>query len=1619
MKRLLIFLLLGLQALCISAVAQTTTYPVQVNAYLQPPYSLYLSDYYSGTREKLSVTLINRDQLKPVLNVRLRMIITAPGGVRIQTNDNTFITPLQVENGAPMRLTLEDLAPYFQPDALITSGFLTDGKLPEGMVEFCFQAIEAYTGQVLSASTCTRAWITSQKPPLLSLPQNKESIVFRDPLNMMFQWTPRHQGLALVEYDIIIKELWDNGMPPQAAFPYSPEIYRETTRSTSFVYGALQPPLLAGKQYAWCVRAQAREGMDAVNVFQNDGYSEIRTFTIQSDCAAPGLIQATAERKRLSVSWDPLPQHIGFTLSYRLRKGETAGEWQELQSQEPNATIAGLQDAGTYEYRVASYCVTGQPVYSPIFEVTLPKTDSARLAQCGFMPNINLANQEAIKTLSAGDVIKASDYPVTITTITGGNGTFSGEGWTEVPWLNDAKIAVEFKNIRVNTDKQLIDGYIEAKYDLKEGQIANLDDVFEGGLDVGNVKTGLTRVDYDVDYSIPGVDAFSLNDDGELVIVDSDETPHTLTPADREGTGNDGNNVVVFPMTVKDKDGNVYQVVASETDAKGKPTAVKATQIAKQGPKLAAGSFDRNQLNGDKAIVTFHKGAGKYAFDKWEDYYGGISLIKSKYDKLYTDYYAPWKFLPEGQGDIVEATIKITADSLKPERVIFVTPLGTEFAAEYANGTYKIQIASGPAGDVQELYALYPIGGDKYWTLGKLGIATYKAQHYKVKLVPVNDAYIDLVQIQQMLKMVYDSIGVTWDVSVEPAVKYNADKLMENSTGLSTYNDAMRGLNAAYEAQAGSIDRSANYLFFLKATGAPVTNERDFTGFMPRGAQYGYIFTSEIRRADIPQVVAHELGHGRWKLYHPFDAHYGNVAAAKTTDNVMSYGNATDKPYRLAKWQWDIIGDPAMLVNVFEGDGKSAVNRSGATDKQEVARLLEEIRCGCLNSTFVKFLADPGMDGNFIVSNFTMLNGVVLKDLYVHMRGRETPLAPIYIELNPKQSVSIQPSSEVGINWVMDFKDESIGRISFSSDNKSDLENLLAYLTKSTQEQWEKQIQDKIDAFETEFQKTDRDVEVLKNIIFSIRCGFDKIQSVNVRFFLLEQISKELRIDGFDETVVIDILRTTSKSQAPALIEKLNNNTDVLTELDKWIHDEEYIEYHKQLQALFAKANDVRKIEEAFAADLKSSRTKILTEDDYSITKGLADKGIILWSDPGLIKFVFQTDFSKVDYEDVKIVNGKMSFHIDNVRWFGNDYDFTVKDKLKPFDPICVFVVTSSSDLFNPAAGKNSVLRGNYLYLPAISIFMLDQIETKNQIMRYVDVATTVIPMGLGAKTAKWGFVALESVLYLGQAAMDDYALELGQTEEGRAVLRAWLIVNVLYAVYDMSGGIDEIKTSIKNLRSKINNLPDGPPKARLEKEVETIEETLDVPPVIKRLPHPNIAKMGVNPPFKLAKGSKGRSFVGGNVSDDIIDSKEIVLSDNVGELMGDNIVHPNYRDYPSIDGVCETLGTPVSHKQLTTPTRQNITTNINGAYTQVVDNNAKAAKGEIWKDGIKFEHWDGIDLHVEYPFDDVNRIWLEKTLWPAFIKNKDKAFKNDGIIKQIYIHCNDGTIVKMDMSKL
>jgi hypothetical protein len=78
--------------------------------------------------------------------------------------------------------------------------------------------------------------------------------------------------------------------------------------------------------------------------------------------------------------------------------------------------------------------------------------------------------------------------------------------------------------------------------------------------------------------------------------------------------------------------------------------------------------------------------------------------------------------------------------------------------------------------------------------------------------------------------------------------------------------------------------------------------------------------------------VAHELGHGMFSLKHPFDNDY--KMPALSTDNLMDYNDGT----HIAKWQWDLIHDPGVILRVFERDEDSEIMQNNAKDILETIR---------------------------------------------------------------------------------------------------------------------------------------------------------------------------------------------------------------------------------------------------------------------------------------------------------------------------------------------------------------------------------------------------------------------------------------------------------------------------------------------------------------------------------------------------------------------------------------------------------------------------------------------------------------------------------------------------------
>jgi TANFOR domain-containing protein len=497
MKKILLFVLLLLATL--KNIAQT---PVQVNPQLLPPYSLIVSDYYSAPgNPKLNVLLLLRDVNRATINIRLRMSIESQS-VRLRTKETAVFSPITLQTGVPYYLSPAELTPYFNAENLDFSGITRQqyeqtGKLPEGFYTFCFEAVEATTGLTVSNRGCSFAWMTLSDPPFLNLPAKAESLNPRNPQNIIFNWTPRHQASPnaafVTDYIFSITELQDNAIAPEAAFMSSPPLYSDSTGITTFLYDAAKPPLIPGKRYAWRVQAKAKQGADNLAMFKNNGYSEVSWFTYQNNCPLPTGITATVQGRRVTIEWQPNPQHLEYRVDYR-EKNNPIAEWFSTTTLQSRIMLYDLKAGKQYEYRVGGACEIGRYAYSDLYPFTTAPENVSSNPNCGIDPNLPAPVGSPLAMLYAGDTIYAGDFKVVVLRSQGSNGNFTGEGYMSVSWLAGMNIAVRFTNIGVLADHRLSTGVIETTYDPQWSGIVPLNTVLDIFQDAGLLINSLSAL---------------------------------------------------------------------------------------------------------------------------------------------------------------------------------------------------------------------------------------------------------------------------------------------------------------------------------------------------------------------------------------------------------------------------------------------------------------------------------------------------------------------------------------------------------------------------------------------------------------------------------------------------------------------------------------------------------------------------------------------------------------------------------------------------------------------------------------------------------------------------------------------------------------------------------------------------------------------------------------------------------------------------------------------------------------------------------------------------------------------------------------------------------------------
>ena len=995
-------------------------YPVHATVQWSSPQSPYLSDYYSGSRDRLIVTLLNRDLQQPLLFAKLRIRIKSTGFLASSREEGNYPI-LELNANVPTRLTNIDLAPYLHPQNLQTNGNLRNGQLPVGYTEFSVQVIDYYTGRALSDWHSGRSYLDVKKPPLLNFPEKDAQIGITEPLYIGFQWMPRHQGLAGTEYEFVLKELPDNGAAPQSAFAYGNEIYRIRTRNTTLTYTHLEPILFPNRRYAWQVQAIARDGVDEVGMFENGGFSEINWFYLNDNCQAPTGLKALPRFAKVELSWNKVIGTTGYVVECRPKTKLNVYEWSSTRVAGEYLTLAQLKPGWTYEWRVGTLCTDDRPVFSDVHEFMLSSQNDELLADCGKEPVRPDLSQDPNLRIKAGDIVTiGGDYPMTIIeAVSLGDGWYSGRGKTRLKTIIDAPVSLRFDRLRINVDNFQIDGTVEASYDEKKAKIANLDYIDDGGKDI---KPATIRMrEYKMGFMLPDIPQFIYNPKtGELETTDADGNPQTIKVDVPENASYEH----IFPILVTDNKGNTYQISPSEQSTEGTTNGVenenKDEKIELNCERVdRVGDFNTESLSSKYGYIHFERGEGKYAFDDGQEKWYKKSVKVDRFYKPFAKgYIAPWKLVPVSENDIVMAKY----DGLKNidlKKVRFVSEPNSAALPARLNETeqtWTITLKSVSAGASYDVFAIY-----EGVVIGKLRVVSYDKHQHQITLVPINEVKLDKIAIEQGLNTIYNPVGVQFSVDIDESMRGNYDWEVESEKDglLSTVGKSFWGydkelkestemlnLQKTYQQAAGTLDGA--YLFVLNGAMGLEGQKGDLLGEMPRKSRFGYIFAGNSPNTEeIVHTIAHELGHGLFTLQHTFDSEYGKGTQGKT-NNLLDYpSNHLDykEKTELVAFQWNVMASPA----IFTAADKTEETQSHYV---EIKKLLDWIK-GNRSKTEVQYNKDA------------YDKGFGLFDVPLEMAVSERQKIQIYAELGSSGTVDFSVNEKNitnAINFDLDFE---------------------------------------------------------------------------------------------------------------------------------------------------------------------------------------------------------------------------------------------------------------------------------------------------------------------------------------------------------------------------------------------------------------------------------------------------------------------------------------------------------------------------------------------------------------------------------------------------------------------
>jgi TANFOR domain-containing protein len=307
-----------------SPLAFAQTFPIRINLTVTPPYPVSVS-YYADHPQQVLVQVINQSRTEQSFRL-VGSINGLDNNVKIVSKDRGASGVITLNALESRLLSVTEIQDLFDATKLVFSGInyrqsQIDDGLPEGLYQVCAYAVDAVQTNVPKAEqTCSNAFpVTNLEPPIIIQPMADAEIKAMPVQNVLFTWTLPASAPPTTEYTLRMVEVIP-GMNPNNALQAAttPIFFERTVKFNTLLYGPADPPLVAGRKYAFMITAT--DPMQKA-VFRNGGRSAVQVFTYgavpPATAYVPGMFGAIPPKEDEKIYLTNL-SNLNTTVSGRL-----------------------------------------------------------------------------------------------------------------------------------------------------------------------------------------------------------------------------------------------------------------------------------------------------------------------------------------------------------------------------------------------------------------------------------------------------------------------------------------------------------------------------------------------------------------------------------------------------------------------------------------------------------------------------------------------------------------------------------------------------------------------------------------------------------------------------------------------------------------------------------------------------------------------------------------------------------------------------------------------------------------------------------------------------------------------------------------------------------------------------------------------------------------------------------------------------------------------------------------------------------------------------------------------------------------------------------------------------